>query len=198
MSPAERAYALLLRAYPARFRTAYGREMMLVFRDQRRVAGASRARFWAELLLDLAQSVALAHADALRERREPDIPTWEGTMRPMAILAVVVGGLEVVNALTEAWAGGIRNGDGYSLAWGLLVALVGVMLVVAGIALLRRTRAAVAWARGAAVSCLALFATMHMAQPRLSIFATMLGIVFPVALLIYLHWRHGRSTPLTA
>ena len=31
---AERIYRLLLRAYPADFRAQYGREMVLLFRDQ--------------------------------------------------------------------------------------------------------------------------------------------------------------------
>ena len=56
MSAAERAYRLLLRAYPAAFRAAYGREMTQLFNDRRRDASSARGQFWAAMLADVARS----------------------------------------------------------------------------------------------------------------------------------------------
>lgn len=59
-----RLYALLLAAYPAGFRRAYGREMRLVFADRCRERAAGRGALlglWREALLDLGRA-------ALRER----------------------------------------------------------------------------------------------------------------------------------
>jgi hypothetical protein len=198
MSAAERAYQLLLHAYPATFRAAYGREMMLVFRDQRREVGAPGIRFWAELVRELVRSAAAERVDELRAWWDRDIQTEEEKMKPMATLAILIGALEVVNGSVELWAGGIRNGDGYSLAWGTMVALIGTLLVASGIALLRRAPSAAALARGAAVACLAVFACMFFVQGRMSVFATLLGTVFPVALLIFLYWDRGQSAPRVA
>jgi hypothetical protein len=63
-----RLYALLLAAYPAKFRREYGREMRVVFADRcreaRGVGGvAARARVWREAVVDLART-------APRERLE--------------------------------------------------------------------------------------------------------------------------------
>jgi hypothetical protein len=61
-----RLYGVLLRAYPAPFRAAYGEEMRRAFRDllrERRRAGESWAGFWLHMLHDVATS-------ALRERGE--------------------------------------------------------------------------------------------------------------------------------
>jgi hypothetical protein len=200
MSAAERAYTLLLRAYPAEFRAAFGREMALVFRDQRREVGASGVRFWAAVVWDVARSAPALRVEALRARWDRGIQTEEGTMKPMAILAVLIGALEAVNALAEGWGGGVMNRDGYSLVAGTMGAVAGALLVAAGIALLRRTPGAAAWARGAAITCLAVFVFIGLVTPRMSIVATLLGIGFPIALLLFLRWTRGRgpSVPMTA
>jgi hypothetical protein len=196
---AERVFALLLRAYPRAFRAEYGREMTLVFRDQRREAGGGGVAFWAALLLDVARSAPSARADVLRARRAGLTQSWEGTMRPMAMLAVVVGALEAVwIGITELWAGGIQRGDGVSLAAGALAVVAGVLLATAGLALLRRGTSAVAWARGAAVACLVAFAIIGLAAPRLGIAAMALGILVPVALVVVLQRGRGAGTPTMA
>jgi hypothetical protein len=172
--------------------------MTLLFLDLRRELGARGVRFWAALVWDVVRTAPALHIAALRSRWDAEFHIEEGTMRPMAILGIVVGAFEALNAVAELWAGGVRNGDGYSLAWGTLVALVGALLLWSGIALLRRTATAAAWARGAAVACLAVFACMALVQPRMSMVATVLGIVFPVALLIVLRGGRGRSGPIVA
>ncbi|NUQ21988.1 MAG: hypothetical protein HOQ09_13650 [Gemmatimonadaceae bacterium] len=54
MSADARIYRLLLRAYPPRFRAEYGREMELIFRDQRRGEGGTGPGFWGRTLWDVA------------------------------------------------------------------------------------------------------------------------------------------------
>ena len=66
--PAERAYALLLRAYPPQFRAAYEREMALCFRDLVRDAGAPGMGFWMMIVADVARSAPALRFDALRAR----------------------------------------------------------------------------------------------------------------------------------
>ena len=199
MSAAERVYRLLLRAYPAGFRAEYGREMVLVFRDRRREAAARGIRFWWDMIWDVARSAPALRLDAFRIRWEGDIQTGEEKMRTMAILAVLIGVTEAANALAEGWAGGIANG-GFWLAGIILTVVAGTLLVVAGVAMLRRAPGAVPWARAAAITCLTVVVLIRLLQPWMSIFATLLGIVFPIALLLFLWWTRRRrpSAPSTA
>lgn len=199
-SAAERIYRLLLRAYPAAFRAAYGREMLMLFRDRlREVADADGGvRFWVEMFWDVARSAPALRLEALRARRDADIPTEGGTMKTMAILAVLIGAFETVNSLAEGWAGGVVNRDAYSLTAGALGAAAGLVLLAAGVAMLLRSRRAATLAGGAAVACVAVFAIVAVAAPRLSLLATILGIAFPIALLIFLRRGGGKSVPMTA
>lgn len=205
MSAPERVYRLLLRAYPPAFRAAYGREMLLLFRDQRRHratdAGAD-ARFWAAMLWDVARSAPALRLDALRARwrgrrrvripgpraRGPHLQREGGTMtarRAVAMLAVVGGVFEAINTGVEYLAGrGASRGDG---GWLLAVALgvaLGAVLAAAGVALLRGGAGATRAARVAAIACLALLLGVQLAFPFMSIFALLLGVALPVALLL--------------
>jgi hypothetical protein len=114
-------------------------------------------------------------------------------MRTMAMLAVLIGAAEAANALAEGWAGGIANGSGFWLAGVILTMVAGALLLVAGIAMLRRAPGAVPWARAAAITCLAVVVLVRLVQGWMSIFATLLGIVFPIALLLFLRWTRGRG-----
>jgi hypothetical protein len=199
MRAAERVYRLLLRAYPAGFRAEYGREMVLVFRDRRRDETARGIRFWSEMIWDVARSAPALRLDAFRIRWEEDIQTGEEKMRTMAILAVLIGVTEAANALAEGWAGGIANG-GFWLAGIILTVVAGTLLVVAGVAMLRRAPGAVPWARVAAITCLTVVVLIRLVDGWMSIFGTLLGIVFPIALLFFLWWtrRRGPSAPTMA
>ena len=198
MSAAERVYRLLLRAYPPDFRAAYGREMTLLFRDRRRYSGARGARFWVELLWDVARSAPALRADALRARWDRIIQAEEREMRPMAILALLIGAFEAVSAVVEGWAGGVMNHDLYSLMDGVLGTVAGALLVATGVALLRRAPRAAAWAQGAALVCLVLFVVVALVKSRMSVAFTVLGVGFPIVLLLFLRWSRGRSTPTMA
>jgi hypothetical protein len=193
MSAAERAYRLLLRAYPAGFRADYGYQMAVVFRDRLHEAGARPVRFWAAMLVDVARSAPGLQLEAARARWVTDIQLKGAKMKAMAILAILIGAIEVANSMAEAWLGGIVNHGGTSLVGGALGAAAGALLVASAIAMLRRSP-------GAAVACLAVFALVRIFSPMFSIFSTMLGIGFPIALLIFLYVirRRGPSAPMMA
>jgi hypothetical protein len=167
--------------------------MALLFRDRRREPGTRVVQFWAAMVWDVARSAPALRLEAWRARRDTNIHAEEGTMRPMAILAVLIGGFEAVNALAEGWAGRTESPSG---SWLLAVALgviAGALLVATGIALLRRAPGAPMWARGAAIACLALFVVTGLVHPWMSLVSRVLGIGFPIALLLALFVTGGRG-----
>lgn len=108
-------------------------------------------------------------------------------MRVMAILSLLIGIVEVVNAMVEVRYGLANGSSGTgALAVGCVGVVAGVMLAVAGLALLRRSHNAVRVARAGAAICLAIFALVLLVQPTFSIFASLLGIGFPILLLALL------------
>jgi cytochrome b subunit of formate dehydrogenase len=198
MRAAEWSYRVLLRAYPAEFRAGFEREMVILFHDRVRECGAGHPGLWIGLVWDVAQSAPALRVERMRAWWHDGVRTTEGTMRPMAILAVLVGAIEAANGLAEAWAGGIARGDGPSVAIATLVTIAAALLVVSGVAMLRGAERSSRWARWAAIACLVVFAFVGLALPRLSHFAMLLGIAFPIALLVFLRVANGRSTPTMA
>jgi hypothetical protein len=170
--------------------------MMLVFRDRRREAAVSGTRFWAAILVDVARSAPGLRLEMLRVQRGGNIHIGEGKMKTMAILAMLIGAAEVVNSMVEAWA----SGGGFSVAGGVIGALAGALLVASAIALLRRGPGAAAFAQAAAGACMAVFALFAALRPIFSNLATILGIGFPIVLLLFLRWtqRRGPSVPTMA
>jgi hypothetical protein len=193
MIRAERAYRMLLRAYPERFRAAFGREMTTVFRDRGRELRASPIRFWAEVLIDVARSAPALRLEAARAGMSTRAHDKEVVMIPMAILAVLVGAMEVVNTLVEVAAGGLTNRSALALAAIVLAILAGAALLIAGISMLRRSPRSPVVARTAAVICLTTFALIGLLQPMLSALALLLGIGFPIVLLIFFATSGGRG-----
>jgi hypothetical protein len=189
----ERVYRALLRAYPRRFREEYGHALLGAFRDRRRDAHEGRARLWPDILLDLARSAPALRVDALRARGQRHTRLEEVSMRTMGALATLIGVIEVMNAAIElSAAASIASG-----AWLVSVVLgllLGILLVVAGVALLRRAPSATMLARHAAVACLALMLLMRFMGPWMSIFGLILGIIFPIALLIFSMTGHDRGS----
>jgi len=188
-SRAERAYDLLLRAYPADFRAAYGREMTLVFRDLVRERGAATADLWLEILSDVARTAPTLYAESLRARWNQNVRVEEGRMKPMGILAVLIGLVQTAGAVVELTAP--TTFPAYTV---LLAVAVGILLVVAGIALVRRSPRAAQLSTVAAVSWLALVAIVRVVHPWMSIFSMLLGVVFPIALLGFLWARRAGSS----
>ena len=188
MNASERAFRLLLRAYPRSFRNEYGREMTVCFRDQHKVAGG--IRFWTDVIWDVARSAPAQRLDALHSRQQRNTQPIEGSMKTMSILAVLAGALEILSSMIEIRA------SGYS-SWGGMVAFAGgLALAVAGMALFRRSPKALAIAEGAAAAC----AFAFIAANAMGIAWRVLGIGFPIALIIYLRLGRGRgsSTPTMA
>ena len=200
MSAAERAYRFVLRVYPRRFRAQFGREMVQQFNDQHRDARAGRLWFWAAMLLDVARSAPAQRLDDWRVRARGNFPFEEGIMRTMAILAILVGVMEVVNSAAEAVVGGMILHSGFSLVAGAAAAAAGGLLVASAIALLRETAGAAALAQGSSIACLAVFGLVAALHPLFSVIATLLGVGFPIAMLLYLRMapRQGPSAPSAA
>lgn len=97
----ERLYRALLHLYPARFRRAFGQELVEAFRDQRRAArahGESASRFWARVLGDLATQAAAERCASLW-RAAKDIRGINDEDSVMAGLPLAVRGLELHRAL---------------------------------------------------------------------------------------------------
>ncbi|HEX8850901.1 MAG TPA: hypothetical protein VF761_15325 [Gemmatimonadaceae bacterium] len=119
-------------------------------------------------------------------------------MKAFAISTVVIGALELLGGFAEGWAGGIGRHDGVSLAAGALAIVAGAALIVAGVALLRHARHAGVRAAVPAAICLGAFVIAALATPRMSIASTLLGIVFPLAVLLVLTTGRARGTPVGA
>src|SRR3982751_3009870 len=194
---AERVYAVLLRAYPASFRAAFGREMAIVFRDRSRAGDVTRVRFWIEIVNDLARTAPELRLEALHARRTDTF--LERPMRPMATVSMLVGGVQIVNALVEARAG-LATPGGYSLLGVTLGTLAAILLVAAGAALFARGRDAAWLALSAVAGCAALVIVTLLVQPWMAMFGVLLGIGFPIALVVFLFVTRGQnqSTPRSA
>jgi uncharacterized iron-regulated membrane protein len=187
---AERAYALLLRAYPAEFRSAYGREMTSTFRDLLREAGTPGIGFWMGIVADVARSAPVLRAESLRARWAANLRPEDGRMKTMGVLAVLIGLAQAVNAAIELNAGGTAGWPGLVVAMAIVTS---VLLVIAGVALLAGASSAPTFSKIAAVSWLALVVLVRAVHPWMSIFATLLAVVFPLVLLAYVWMGRGRG-----
>jgi hypothetical protein len=112
-------------------------------------------------------------------------------MKTMSILAVLVGAITVVNATIEGWSGGLVNHDGRSIVAWCIGGIAGLSLLLAGVTLLISRTDTWTRARTAATVCVAGFVLMLVVSPRMSIFANMLGIGFPLALIGYVQFQRG-------
>ena len=180
---AERIYRLLLRAYPPAFRAEYGREMVLVFRDQCRDGDTRTVGFWARVVWDIARSAPALRAEATR--------TVEVIMKLAAIFTVLLAVLALLGAGAE-WVAGSKQGMGgpYMLSL-LLAAFAFAVLLGAAVAILRRRQQA---ARLALIASLAMFLAARLLFPWMGIFVQLVGFGLPVALLIALYWPRKAST----
>src|SRR5712692_787225 len=109
---AERIYRLLLRAYPPDFRAEYGREMVLLFRDQCQESDVRTVGFWAAVICDVARSAPALRAAAWRARGSESTRTIEVIMKLAAMLTVLLGVFGIVNAVVEWVAGSNGAIDG--------------------------------------------------------------------------------------
>lgn len=183
MSPAaaERIYRLLLHAYPPDFRAEYGREMVLLFRDQCRESDRRSFGFWARVFWDIARSAPALRMESWRQNTQ----TMEVIMKLTAILTVLLGVLGIANAVVEWVAGSTGAIDGTYVLAVVLGVFASALLLAAGIAiLLRRPQAA----RLALFASLVSVVAARLLFPWMSIFSQLIGFGLPVALLIALYW----------
>ena len=193
---AERIYRLLLRIYPADFRSEYGREMTLLFRDEYRARDTSAGAFWIGVVWDAVHSAMSMWLDLWLARGKENTRTLEVIMKLAGTLAILLGVFGAVNAVAEAVAAMRGTLEG---AHFLAVALGGtaaVLLIAAGAALLRRTPSARYTATIALVASLVMIVIARLTHPWMSSLSQLIGIGLPVALLVALHWPrgHDRST----
>jgi hypothetical protein len=189
---AEWIYRLLLLAYPPDFRAEYGREMVLLFRDQCRESDVRTIGFWAAVIWDVARSAPALRAEAWCKRGSENTRTVEVVMRLAAILILLVGVFGIVNAVLEWLAGGTGT-TAHALALGLSVC-AGVLLLAAAVAILRPSERGRRAGRLALVASLVLFVSARLLHPWMSILSQLIGIGLPVALLIALYWPRKHST----
>ncbi len=180
---AERIYRLLLRAYPPDFRAEYGEEMVLLFRDQCRESDVRSLGFWATVLWDVARSAPALRVESTR--------TMEVTMKPAAILTVLCGALYLLSAGVEWGAASTQSMGGTHALSVALGAVASVLLLGAGVAVLLQHRQA---ARRSLLASLALAVAARLLFPWMSIFAQLVGLGLPVALLIALYWPRKPAT----
>ena len=196
-APAERIYRLLLRAYPPDFRAEYGREMVLLFRDQRQESDLRTIGFWAAVICDVARSAPALRAEAWRSRGSQSTQTTEVIMKLAAMLTVLLGVLGILNAVVEWVAGSTGTIQGmHALSLGLGV-FASALLLTAGIALLRPTQGGRQAARLALFASLVMIVAARLLFPWMSVFSQLVGIGLPIALLIALYWPR-KSSPVGA
>jgi hypothetical protein len=193
MSPAlaERIYRLLLRAYPPAFRAEYGREMVLLFRDQCRESDVRTLGFWATVFWDVARSAPALRAEAWWARGAENTRTVEVIMKIVAMLTLLVGAFGILGAVTD-WVAASHQAIGTTYALALVLGLFGsTLLLGAGVAILLRMRQA---ARVALIASLVFVVAARVLFPWMGIFLQLVGFGLPVVLLIALYWPRKPST----
>ena len=178
---AERIYRMLLRAYPRAFRAEYGREMVLVFRDQCRDSDVRTLGFWMRVFWDIVRSAPTLRAEATR--------TVEVIMKLAAIPTVLLAAFGIFGAVND-WSAASQHAGTYVLAIVMGVA-ASLLLLGAGVAILLQKRQA---ARLTLVASLLCFIATRLVFPWMGLFLQLVGSVLPVGLLIALYWPRKSST----
>jgi len=199
MSPAlaERIYCFLLRAYPPAFRAEYGREMVLLFRDQCQESDVHSVGFWARVLGDVARSAPALRLEAWLTRWSENTRTMEVIMKLAAMLTVLLGVIGVLNAGVEWGAGAAQTIQGAHAVSLMLGVFASLLLLAAGVALLSGTPRSRQAARLALLASVVMIVAARILFPWMSIFSQFVGIGLPVALLIALYLPR-KASPLGA
>jgi hypothetical protein len=164
--------------------------MMLTFRELVRSAGSPGVGFWMGVVADVARSAPVLRAESLRARLAANLRVEDGRMKTMGVLAVLIGLLQAVNAVVELNTGGTAGWPGLVVAMAIVLS---VLLIIAGVALIAGASGAPTLSQIAAVCWLVLVGLVRAVHPWMSIFATLLAVVFPVVLLVYVWMGRGRG-----
>ena len=194
---AERIYRLLLQAYPPEFRAEYGREMVLLFRDQCRESDVRTLGFWAAVIGDVARSAPALRVAAWRARASENTRTIEVIMKVAAILTMVLAVLGALNAGVEWGAAATQTLQGTHTLSLVLAVLASLLLLAAGVAVLSRAQRGRQVARLAVLASLVMIVAARLLHPWMSILSQLIGIGLPVAVLIALYWPR-RASPAAA
>ncbi|HEY4215535.1 MAG TPA: hypothetical protein VGM67_00270 [Gemmatimonadaceae bacterium] len=103
--------------------------------------------------------------------------------------AVIVGGLELLNTIIAAIAVARSDSSPARAALAILVGVVSALLLASGIALLVRPRNSIGFARDSALATLVVFALLAALHPGFSMASMLLGIVFPIVMLLVIARR---------
>ena len=190
---AERVYRLLLRVYPKSFRSEYGEEMLLLFRDQYRSRNSPAVGFWITIVSDVAQSAPSIWMEALFARVTNYTRIVEVFMKLAGILAVLLGVYGVVGALADAVAGMRGAPSGAYVVAILLGVIAAVLLVIAGVALWRGPASARNTATTTLVASLVMVLIARVLHPWMGVLALIVGIGSPILLLAAARWPSGRG-----
>ena len=190
---AERVYRLLLRAYPAAFRSEYGREMTLLFRDAYRTRDVIPLAFWSAVVWDVAQSATSIWVDVLRERGREYSRTFEVIMKIAGMMAVLIGAYGTLSALAEGAAGMRATVEATHIVSIVLGVVAAALLLMAGAALLRRPVSDERAVTIASMASLAIILIARLTHPWMSVFSQLVGFGLPVALLAAMHWPQRRG-----
>ena len=102
----------------------------------------------------------------------------------VAVLAILIGAVETMGGLQEAIVQGIIANRSYPLVGGTSGAVAGAFLLLAGIAMWRRSASARQLAWAALGLALPVFAAIGVIRPLAGVPATILGMMMPVAVVV--------------
>lgn len=113
----------------------------------------------------------------------------------IAILTIIIGALLTAGGAQELIFQGILNSQLYPLVGGTLGTVAGALLLSAGIALLRQSPRAIALIRAAALVAVPVFVIIGFIWPLTGWPVKIVGIAFPLFLLIYFRKAAALSQP---
>ena len=113
----------------------------------------------------------------------------------IAILTIIIGALLTAGGAQELVFQGILNSQLYPLVGGTMGTVAGALLLFAGIALLRQSPRAIALIRAAALVCVPVFVLIGFIWPLTGWPVKIVGIAFPLFLLMYFRKAAALNQP---
>jgi uncharacterized membrane protein len=145
------------------------------------------------VMWDVARSAPALRAEAWRARGGKNTRTLGAIMKIAAMLTVLLGVFGALGAVVDGVAGQRQGFGGTHLLSVVLGGLAGALLLVAGVALWRRTPSSRQTATAALLASLVIVLIARLLHPWMSIFSQLVAIGLPIALLIALHWPRRRG-----